>query len=128
MGATGSWRLVAVGAWGIPLSPVLWAARGVGARANVDSRVCAHGLRIEVGLGLVAAAVAGHAADEPWRRSGPVGGGLWACGAGFERWRDEVRRALSVARSAMKVVAVASVTVGGRRARRCCLGAWDGWG
>ena len=36
-------------------------ARGVGARADVDSRVCAHGLRLGVGLGLAAAAVAGHA-------------------------------------------------------------------
>ena len=35
-------------------------ARGVGARADVDSRVCAHGLRLGVGLGLAAAAVAGH--------------------------------------------------------------------
>ena len=36
-------------------------ARGVGARADVDSRVCAHGLRLGVGPGLAAAAVAGHA-------------------------------------------------------------------
>ena len=36
-------------------------ARGVGARDDVDSRVCAHGLRLGVGLGLAAAAVAGHA-------------------------------------------------------------------
>ena len=36
-------------------------ARGVGARADVDPRVCAHGLRLGVGRGLVAAAVAGHA-------------------------------------------------------------------
>ena len=36
-------------------------ARGVGARADVDSRVCAHGLRLGVGWGLAAAAVAGHA-------------------------------------------------------------------
>ena len=36
-------------------------ARGVGARADVDLRVCAHGLRLEVGWGLAAAAVAGHA-------------------------------------------------------------------
>ena len=35
-------------------------ARGVGARADVDSGVCAHGLRLGVGLGLAAAAVAGH--------------------------------------------------------------------
>ena len=31
-------------------------------------------------------------------------------------------------RGALKVVAVASVTVGGRRAGRRCLRAWDGWG
>ena len=36
-------------------------ARGVGARADVDSRVCAQGLRLGVGWGLAAAAVAGHA-------------------------------------------------------------------
>ena len=35
-------------------------ARGVGARADVDLRVCAHGLRLGVGLGLAVAAVAGH--------------------------------------------------------------------
>ena len=35
-------------------------ARRVGAQADVDSRVCAHGLRLGVGLGLAAAAVAGH--------------------------------------------------------------------
>ena len=35
--------------------------RGVGARADVDPRVCAHGLRLGVGRGLAAAAVAGHA-------------------------------------------------------------------
>ena len=34
--------------------------RGVGARADADSRVCAHGLRLGVWLGLVVAAVAGH--------------------------------------------------------------------
>ena len=37
-----------------------------------------------------------------------------------------MRRASAVTRSAMKVVAAASVTVGGRRAARCCLRAWDG--
>ena len=68
------------------------------------------------------------AAGGPWRRSGLVGGGPWAWGVGFERWRDEVRRALAAARSAMKVVAAASVTVGGRRAGRCCLWAPGGWG
>ena len=35
-------------------------ARGVGARADADSRVCAQGLRLGVGLGLAVAAVAGH--------------------------------------------------------------------
>ena len=35
-------------------------ARGVGARADVDSRLCAHGLRLRVGFGLAAAAVARH--------------------------------------------------------------------
>ena len=57
-----------------------------------------------------------------------MGRGPWAWGAGFERWRDEVRSALTVVRSHMKVVAVASVTVGGRRAGRCCVRSWDGWG
>ena len=36
-------------------------ARGVGARADVDPRVCAHGLCLGVGRGLAAAAVVGHA-------------------------------------------------------------------
>ena len=35
-------------------------ARGVGKRADVDSRVCAHGLRLGVWFGLTVAAVAGH--------------------------------------------------------------------
>ena len=35
-------------------------AWGVGARADVDLRVCAHGLRPGTGLGLAVAAVAGH--------------------------------------------------------------------
>ena len=35
--------------------------RGVGARADVDPRVCAQGPRLGVGRGLAAAAVAGHA-------------------------------------------------------------------
>ena len=35
-------------------------ARGVGARADADSLVCAHVLRLRVGLGLAVAAVAGH--------------------------------------------------------------------
>ena len=36
-------------------------AWGVGARADVDPRVCAYGLRLGVGRGLAAAAVVGHA-------------------------------------------------------------------
>ena len=36
-------------------------ARGVGTRAEVDPRVCAHGLRLGVGRGLAAEAVVGHA-------------------------------------------------------------------
>ena len=36
-------------------------AQGMGARVDVDPRVCAHGLRLGVGLGLAAAVVAGHA-------------------------------------------------------------------
>ena len=39
-----------------------------------------------------------------------------------------MRRAPAVARSAMKVVVAASVTVGARRAGCCFLRAWDGWG
>ena len=39
-----------------------------------------------------------------------------------------MRRDSAAARSAIKVVVTASVTVGGRRAGRCCLRAWDGWG
>ena len=39
-----------------------------------------------------------------------------------------MRRASAAAHSAMKVVAAASVMEGGRRAWRCCLLAWDGWG
>ena len=39
-----------------------------------------------------------------------------------------MRRASAAVRSAMKVVAVVSVTVRGRRAGRCCLRAWDSWG
>ena len=35
-------------------------ARGVGTRADVDSLLCAHGLRLRVELGLAVAAVAGH--------------------------------------------------------------------
>ena len=39
-----------------------------------------------------------------------------------------MRSASAAARSAMKVVAAASVTVGERRAGCCFLRAWDGWG
>ena len=39
-----------------------------------------------------------------------------------------MRRASAAARSAMKVLALASMTVGGRRAGRCCLRALDGLG
>ena len=39
-----------------------------------------------------------------------------------------MRGASAAAHSAMKVVAAASVTVGGRCAGCCCLRAWDGWG
>ena len=48
-------------------------ARGVGARADEDPRVCAHGLHLGVGRGLAAAAVAGHALYVGCRR-GLVGG------------------------------------------------------
>ena len=70
----------------------------------------------------------GDAECGPWRYSDPVGGGPWAWGAGFEGWHHEVRRAGAAARSAMKVVPAASVTVGGRRAGHCCCRVWDGWG
>ena len=49
------------GPWGFLVVLCRGGARGVGARADVDSRVCAHGLRLRVGWGLAAAAVAGHA-------------------------------------------------------------------
>ena len=48
-------------------------ARGVGTRADVDPRVCAHGLRLGVGRGLAAAAVVGHALYVG-RHRGLVGG------------------------------------------------------
>ena len=48
-------------------------ARGVGARADADWRVCAHNLRLRVGLGLAVAAVAGHVLYVGWNR-GLVGG------------------------------------------------------
>ena len=48
-------------------------ARGVGARADVDPRVCVHCLRLGVGSGLAAAAVAGHALNVGCHR-GLVGG------------------------------------------------------
>ena len=48
-------------------------ARGVGARADVDPRVCAHCLRLGVGRGLPAEAVVGHALHVGCHR-GLVGG------------------------------------------------------
>ena len=48
-------------------------ARGVGARTDVDPRVCAHGLRLGVGRGLAAAAVVGQALHVGCHR-GLVGG------------------------------------------------------
>ena len=58
----------------------------------------------------------GDAAGGPWRCSGLVGAGSWAWGAGLKGWRDEAGRAPAAVRSAMKVVAAVSVTIGGRRA------------
>ena len=49
------------------------AARVVGARTDVDPRVCAHGLRLWVGRGLAVAAVVGHALHVGCHR-GLVGG------------------------------------------------------
>ena len=49
------------GPGGFPVVLCPGGARGVGARADVDSRVCAHGLRLGVGWGLAAAVVAGYA-------------------------------------------------------------------
>ena len=62
MGVTGSWGPVAVAGLG-DFFVVLFrgGARGVGACADVDPRVCAHSLCLGVGRGLAAAAVAGHA-------------------------------------------------------------------
>ena len=48
------------GPWGFLVVLYRGGARGVGARADVDPRVCAHGLRLGVERGL-AVAVAGHA-------------------------------------------------------------------
>ena len=48
------------------------------------------------------------------------GSGLWALGAGFGWCEGEMRRASASARSAMKVMAAASVMAGGLRAGRCC--------
>ena len=48
------------GPWGFLVVLCCGGARGVGARADVDSRVCAHSLRLVVGLGLAVATVAGH--------------------------------------------------------------------
>ena len=62
MGVTGSWGPVAVaGPGGFLVVLFRGGAWGVGARADVDPRVCPHGLRLRVGRGLVAAAVVGHA-------------------------------------------------------------------
>ena len=94
-----------------------------GIRGGGGSGACAVcGLSSRVGRG------AGTLLADPGVVLAWVGDGPWAWGAGFESWRDEVRRASAAARSAMKVVAVASVTVGGHRAGRCCFRAWDGWG
>ena len=54
-------------------------ARGVGARADVDPRLCAHGLRLGVGRGLAAAAVVGHALY--------VGCHRWLVGGRGRCWR-----------------------------------------
>ena len=127
------------------VSVVLWrgGAQRVGAWAYADPWLRAHRLLFGVGLEPLGAAVAGHllsmgrhrglvsgrdAAVWPWHCSGQVGGDLWAWDAGFEWWRVGVRRDLAAARSAMKVVVAASVTVGGRRAGRCCCRVWDGCG
>ena len=131
-------------AWGIPRSPVPWGCAGSGAASGCAlAGVRAHspprgGVGTLCGGGSRACAVCrltsrvGRGAGTLLADSGVVlarsGAGLWAWGVGFERWRDEVRCAFAAARSAMKVVAVASVTAGGRRAGRCCPRAWDGWG
>ena len=74
MGVTGSWGPVVVAGLGNFLVVLFrGGARGVGARADVDPRVCAHGLRLGVGRGLVASAVVGHALHVGCRR-GLVGG------------------------------------------------------
>ena len=67
------------------------------------------------------------AAGGPWHCSVLVGGGLWAWGAGFEGWWDKARCAKAAAPSPKKVVAAASVTVGGRRAGQCCCRVCNGW-
>ena len=65
VGVGGCDRVVGTGGGGGPggflVVPFRGGARGMGARADVDPRVCAHGLRLGVGRGLAAAAVAGHA-------------------------------------------------------------------
>ena len=59
-------------------------ARGVGARADVDPRVCAHGLRLGVGRGLAAAAVVGHALSVGCHRGlAGVRGRCWRTLASF---------------------------------------------
>ena len=49
------------GPWGFLVVLLRGGARGVGARADMDPRVCAHGLRLGVGRELAAVAVVGHA-------------------------------------------------------------------
>ena len=62
MGVTGSWGPVAVaGPGGFLVVLYRGGARGVGAQADVDPRVCAHSLCLGGGWGLAAAAVARHA-------------------------------------------------------------------
>ena len=136
------------GAGGVLIFLCPGAAWGVGgARAYADPWICRHGHCLGVGLGSARAVVAGHLLDVSRHRgllggwahlynaaawpphcSGPVGGGLWALGAGFEWWLDEVHRASALARSAMKVVAAVSVTAVGHRAGCCCRRVCDGLG
>ena len=84
----------------------------VGIRGGGGSRACAGGgLTSGVGRGAGTLLLGPGAALVP---SGAIRG-------------PGVHRASAEARSAMKVVAAASVTVGGRRAGRCCCRVWDGW-
>ena len=48
------------GPWGFLVVLCCGSAWGAGARADLDSRVCAYGLCLGVGLGLAVGAVAGH--------------------------------------------------------------------